>query len=1547
MRTPYCLRAIALFLFARVVLGAFEPKVTSNSFDKGSTKIKYFDDSATILNLNDGKLFKSDNNGISWKDISNDLGKGLKFLHIEVDLTYRDRAFIITEGKKQFFTNDKGATWKSFELDDEVSKSKKLIVIPNNNKRSNLLLNFLDCSSIFFCQPKYYYSTDELSSAVKKLNIDDAVFCSFTSTPGNKDLNDDDHVLCIQNEKSATGTRVKSSKVLSSSDWFQSSKVIDNEHLSESLIYDFEVVNNFIVIKSFSDRFDEQSLVNLFVSKDGKNFKKAHFPGDLKSESFSILPSNDHSLYVLVWGFKKKITSHLSTMISDLYVSDSDGHTFKKLDKLSEKKNFFGFHSIEKISNLDGVWLGNIMAGYNGFSFFPSVKSMMSFDDGRLWEYLKYKIDENDKTTKTYCEHEDDCHLNLLNAIEMTGDGSFESGPTPGILLGTGAVSSSQLYDYEKLSTWISRDGGYTWEVAINEPCVFSTGDQGNVIVAIPYFDKFKAHQSADRSLYYYSLDQGKTWTKMHFDKKIMPTLLTTTVDGSSAKFIFSGFDFNDGSINTDGKKFYIYSLDFADAFGGKKCGNGDMEEFYARNEGKDSKSLCIMGHKEKFMRRKQDAKCLVKKLYEDVKSIDEPCSCTRPDYECQRGFTQNDNGDCVPDYKYFREECSTKKDYESRIPKLAKIPGNLCEDSKSDSYQLDKEKDYFNLDCQKVLSSSASKDIKVTKQEFPGTVAQYVYLNQSPKNLKDETIIALTSTKRVYISHNGGVNFFWASLNDEEILAILENRYNGDHVALVTPSKTIYISDDRAQSFKQVKTPSLINGFGYVPVVFHPNSTDTYIFVGSENCETNEFAPDCHSVAYLTTDGGDNWRKLLDNVRTCDFSGARFNKKDDLIICEELNSDRSVKIVSSNNGFKDKKVHFEKAVGFAPDDQFLVVAEIVDDSSALKSLTTVDGETWAHAKFPSDFKVDKEQAYTVIKSNSHSIYLHVTTSNRQGGEFGSILKSNSNGTSYVLSESFVNRDTPGYVDFEKIEGIEGLSIINVVANPEETKKGATKKLKTKITHNDAAEWAYLQPPAVNSKGERYKCVSEGKSLQECSLNLHGFTERVDYRDTYSSGSAVGMLIGVGNVGAELVSRKESSTFLTRDGGVTWKEIYSKPMSWEYGDQGSILVLANQYDESNTIVYSLDEGETWSDFEFTDQKVKIFDLATIPSDTSRRFMVLATPTIDKGDYNLAFGIDFTEVHNRQCSLDLDNLDDVSGDFEYWTPRHPFLPDNCLFGHEARYLRRKPDHHDCFIGNAPLNEAYKVIRNCLCSRRDYECDYNFARASDGTCKLIEGLKPKDPKEVCVNENVFEYHEPTGYRKVPLSTCQGGKEFDKWEPKPCPGKESKFDKQHGSGLNGFNLFLVIFVPISAFVFASWFVYDKGIRRNGGFARFGQIRLEDDELPRVENNFTDKVVNRIVDVGVMAFVGSVALFQFLIKTRKRVADRLRGGSRSRGMGRYATVNQNQAFLDDDDELFGSDEDDDDAGEEDNFISNSDQFDDDARSLSTVNDDSHDLAA
>jgi hypothetical protein len=182
-------------------------------------------------------------------------------------------------------------------------------------------------------------------------------------------------------------------------------------------------------------------------------------------------------------------------------------------------------------------------------------------------------------------------------------------------------------------------------------------------------------------------------------------------------------------------------------------------------------------------------------------------------------------------------------------------------------------------------------------------------------------------------------------------------------------------------------------------------------------------------------------------------------------------------------------------------------------------------------------------------------------------------------------------------------------------------------------------------------------------------------------------------------------------------------------------------------------------------------------------------------------------------------------------------------------------------------------------------------YNY-ESRGGDCKPIEGL---------------EYWDVSAYRKIPLSTCVNGREYEKQgDPHPCPGFEEEFEKKHG--ISGFGLFMAIIVPFAAAGGIGYYVW-----RNWD-GKFGRIRLGDtgsafdSESPWVKWPVA----------AVAGLVAVIAAIPMVVGSLYRmIASRMGGGyggrtytSRSsfaRGRGDYAVVDPDEG------ELLGEDSDED----------------------------------
>ena len=124
----------------------------------------------------------------------------------------------------------------------------------------------------------------------------------------------------------------------------------------------------------------------------------------------------------------------------------------------------------------------------------------------------------------------------------------------------------------------------------------------------------------------------------------------------------------------------------------------------------------------------------------------------------------------------------------------------------------------------------------------------------------------------------------------------------------------------------------------------------------------------------------------------------------------------------------------------------------------------TVDGKTWAKAHFPHASSARlKENAYTIVESTKHSLAVDVVL--QELSSIGTLFTSNSNGTFFVESLKDTNRNRMGYVDYERIYGVDGVGIANVVANAKDVEgHRAEKRLKSYITFDDGQSLIPLVP---------------------------------------------------------------------------------------------------------------------------------------------------------------------------------------------------------------------------------------------------------------------------------------------------------------------------------------------------------------------------------------------------------------------------------------------------------------------------------------------------
>ncbi|THH18907.1 hypothetical protein EUX98_g8876 [Antrodiella citrinella] len=1392
------------------VFTSFAQEHSVSYFKNLPSRLFFFEDqpSAIYHDAIEGNIYVSQNEGKSW-DRATDLPEGAALMVFEhpFDNNY---AFVLTNGKTHYRTENRGKSWRPFEVPvSPAMVGRPLSFHSDPKKYGYVLYQGTVCERAgpwgMTCHDETYYTQDAFMTT--KLLLSETSKCQFAHS--SKDFKHDAHddlIYCVAFDSSPTDGvhSLSSSRLFSSTDFFQSENRVEELGIGKNArgVVALAIVSKYAVVAMRDLAPGNNGEMLLYVSVDTKTWAKAQFPhassAKLRENAYTVVESTTHSLAV-------DVVLQDQGSIGTLFVSNSNGTYF--VESLRDtNRNELGYVDYENVYGIEGVGLANVVANAQDVESKRSAKrlrSKITFDDGRTWSRLRPPAEDSEGRRIACNPADESCSLHLHSVTLPHNFGRVFSSPAPGLVMGVGSIGD-HLLPYEDCDTFLSADNGVTWNMVRMDAHKYEFGDSGSVLVMMNDED------STDTVVY--STDMGKTWKSYNLNLKVRPKILTTIPDSTSQKFVLVGQVGKRDASGSEGRYVVIF-LDFAGTRT-RKCEERDFDKWYARTATNEE---CLMGHKQWYKRRKASADCYVGEKYSDPVEHEESCPCAAEDFECDYNYVRQ--GDiCAPagPEPIPAGICGDPASTYMGSSGWRKIPGNTCEGG----MQLDAK---VEKSCSK--AQPAAGEVIHQTFEFPAPVVQYAYFKDST------TILVRLRDRSIWQSSNEG--YTWTQLRPEErFVAFYHHTYSNDRAYLITDTQQFWYTTDTGKTWNPLVSPAPPNPIGLQVLRFHPLKSDYLIWSGSRECEG--FGENCHVEAFYTLDNGRNWKSVEQYVRNCAWArDSELFADPNQILCESYRDKRGnqrffgmenpLELISGTDFYAKKNKLFDHVVGYAVFSEYLIVAEYQSVHQSLDLQVSLDGRKFATGLFPPTMRLE-QHAYTILESSTKSLFLHVTTSELQGLTWGNILKSNSNGTYFGVSVDHVNRNEGGFVDFEKMIGLDGIALINVVSNPSEAILSRRKELQTRITHNDGGTWKPLTPPKLDSQGNTYTC-----DQVRCNLHIHGYTERWDARATYSTPSVPGLLMAVGNVGETLAPYTDSDTFLSRDAGFTWEEVHKDAHLWEFGDSGSILVMANDEDATDHVMFSTDEGLSWKEYRFTDEKMRVKSIVTVPMDTSRRFILLGYyPRHTDGA--VAVHLDFSELTRRQCVLDIQ--ESAQDDFELWSPSEE-RTERCLFGRRTLYHRRKRNAN-CVVGSQKKDEA-KIVENCACTDADFECEFNHRRDSDGICVLANGTQPLAPDDTCRGDDDYWY-ERTPYRKIPYSSCEGGIRPDHGEEHVCPGI-----KGHGF----FFWFFVLVVPFSLAALVGYYYY-----RKAGLAR-GNIRL-----PGGDTRYSS-------DAGVLDTVASVPWF------------------------------------------------------------------------------------
>ena len=428
--------------------------------------------------------------------------------------------------------------------------------------------------------------------------------------------------------------------------------------------------------------------------------------------------------------------------------------------------------------------------------------------------------------------------------------------------------------------------------------------------------------------------------------------------------------------------------------------------------------------------------------------------------------------------------------------------------------------------------------------------------------------------------------------------------------------------------------------------------------------------------------------------------------------------------------------------------------------------------------------------------------------------QYGHVYTSGPRGLKYNLSLRNNVRSSDNQCDFEKVNSVEGVYVANVISGKyiklakkemeqytmdvkermgkevathqnkgSHAKKNLSYKdyIKTLITFNRGGDWKRLVAPERDSEGKRYDCGNY------CFLNLFGLSS--DFPPFYSVDTAAGIIIGNGNVGHYLSS--EVATFMSRDGGLSWFEVRKGSHIYEIGDQGGLILIAEDQHPTNKILYTYDEGLTWEEVQISEEKFTIKNIIIEPSSKSHYFIVYGETFKGGVKKGVVVGINFGNAF-PQCR-NPNSPDSANSDYEKWSPSDGRAGRECLLGHKITIVRKKRESR-CI--NDETFQRKIIVQNCECTEDDYQCDMGFERVEPGQpCTRVAGTTEEIVHSAPAVCNKV-YHISRGYRRIPGDTCINGVKYDPITL-PCPN-------QGMFGSFGIVLFIAILVIFGVLIY-----------------------------------------------------------------------------------------------------------------------------------------------
>ncbi|XP_050441242.1 sortilin-related receptor-like isoform X2 [Adelges cooleyi] len=584
--------------------------------------------------------------------------------------------------------------------------------------------------------------------------------------------------------------------------------------------------------------------------------------------------------------------------------------------------------------------------------------------------------------------------------------------------------------------------------------------------------------------------------------------------------------------------------------------------------------------------------------------------------------------------------------------------------------------------------------------------------------------------------------------------------------------NRKIFTTNDHSRSIKSIQLAFEPNEVAYRPDI-------PFVFVvHDKNSPTKQL--------WITHDFGKTWAVLEEHVKayfwipvTWDLYKRGYSF---IIQREESLTTSNVIAVSENINFGQNNLTTlaVNVLQLKFKDDFMFVTTQLSKNN-LDLLISYKGGNFIRSRF--DTELDRRDYYIADITSNRIMVAVAHTRTLSNLYISDVFQSNKETVTFSLSLERVVAYFPNitwtesliselwgepFADVHKVKGLQGIYIVSQILSgtPAGSVDIAPEHLVTLITFDWGFEWRSLNVTRSFTHCEK----TENCSLHLTQMFAHVYPVTRTHTFILSSASAPGIIMATGVVGKSL--KGNPGVFVSRDAGLTWRQVLKEMHFYNMGDHGGALVAVRYYksekEETSQILYSTDEGETWLEQNFTNSKIKVYELMTEPGENTTVFTMFGS-VMEKHEW-LIVKIDLKNAFSYNCTKD---------DYKFWSPSSTknHLKTSCVLGQTQIFQRRAPKAN-CYNG---LNYARPVQTvACDCDIEDFTCDYGFTwwSSSKQTC-VRNKTSTIDPYKIPPScKPGLMYNRTKGYRLIPGDSCKGGRamEFMPQEV-PCPFEEKQ--------------------------------------------------------------------------------------------------------------------------------------------------------------------------